>query len=92
MEEARKIAREVRVNFKQAVDAQSGQPANVAVAFKSAFEKLVGAMTTNWEGLTNEILEGVKKYAEESQEKCEYLYTCKSGISATLYIDVALTL
>ena len=103
MEAAQKIARDVRGLFTKAVDAQCDQPLNVAAAFETAntdtekivrgvMEKMLADMTTNLEAQKNKACGGLQEHLDYSQEKCEYLYTCKSGISATLYIDVSLIL
>ena len=95
MEAAQKIARDVRGLFTKAVDAQCDQPANVSEAFEAA-KKIVREATEktmgNLEGLKNKICKDIQEHLKDSQRKREYLYTCKSGISATLYIDVSLIL
>ena len=103
MEAARKIARDVRGLFKKAVDVQCDHPFNVAMEIEGvktqteeivrrALEKLLGGVATNLEGLKNKICEVHQEHLNYSQKTREYLYTCKSGISATLYIDVSLIL
>ncbi len=94
-----KLARDVRVDFKDVVEAQGGQTANVAAAFRDAnkivrdvIKKTLVDMTTALDDLQKKTCTDLEKHVKDSQEKREYLYTCKSGISATLYIDVSLTL
>ncbi len=94
-----KLARDVRVDFKDVVEAQGGQTANVAAAFndankivKDVIKKTLVDMTTALDDLQKKTCTDLEKHVKDSQEKREYLYTCKSGISATLYIDVSLTL
>jgi hypothetical protein len=63
---------------------------------RDAIEKMLGAVTTNMDGIIddekNKICTVIQGHLEYSKKQCEYLYTCKSGISATLYIDASLTL
>ncbi len=63
---------------------------------RDAVEKMLGAVATNLDGLVddekNKICTVIQGHLEYSKKQCEYLYTCKSGISATLYIDASLTL
>ena len=63
---------------------------------REAVAKMFEDVATNVDGLVegekNKICKVIQEHLDYSKKLCEYLYTCKSGISATLYIDASLTL
>ena len=63
---------------------------------RDAVDKMLVDVATNLDSLVedekNKICTVIQGHLDYSKEQCEYLYTCKSGISSTLYIDASLTL
>ena len=63
---------------------------------RDALDKMLGDVATNLDSIVedgkNKICKVIQGHLEYSKKQREYLYTCKSGISATLYIDASLTL
>ena len=92
MENGRLICTEVQANLKEAVESQCDQPMHVIEAFEAvktesqkivsdAVEKMLGAVTTNLDGLLegrkNKICKILQEHLNSSKRLGEYLYTCK---------------